>query len=376
MADNFLPEFQPAVTQGSKKTLQCLHRDRALPATPEELVRQRVLHWLMQSKRWHKTNLKLEQSRKLVGDPARKRVRSDLELHVDGKVLLVVECKRSDVPLGEQVDEQAKEYAIKARAKWIWTTNGNSHRFLQKSGSTWRPVESLEPLGVFSAPPVAELKIPNNAGNDKAAKQYLRAFGDERLLARHGSYDCNFVLAVHRMLFDKDVRRKLPYSHGGVHILEDRGSAWHRFGNAGGRGYYTRYADFIAATQGRVEAVSVAINSSRSGLRLCVGVRKPNRAHHALQLDADKCERDDETDSWRIYHDGRMAGVGTADVLEAVREAQAEGWIEKNDPDKERVYLGRLHDAATWRNSRKCLANLIHYGIVRSNLREARPRRS
>ena len=222
--------------------------------------------------------------------------------------------------------------------------------------------------------PGHQVENPWERQRQKGCQRYLRAFGDERLLTRHGSYDCNFVLAVHRMLFDKDMRKKLPFSHGGVHILEDRGSAWHRFGNASGGRYYTRYADFIAATQGRVEAVSVAINSSRSGLRLCVGVRKPNRAHHALQLDADKCERDEETKSWRIYHDGRMSRIKTADVLEAVREAQADRWLEKDDSGKKRLYLGRLHDTATWPKSRKLLANLIHYGIIRSNLREARPR--
>ena len=69
----------------------------------------------------------------------------------------------------------------------------------------------------------------------------------------------------------------LSDSQGGVHILEDRGFACHNFGNRGG-GYSTRYADFIAATQGRVEAVSIAVNRWHGGgLRLCVGRRKPTR---------------------------------------------------------------------------------------------------
>ena len=375
MRDNFLPDFQPVITPGAENTLQCLIRDKAVAKTPEELVRQRVLHWLIDSKGRTKNDLRLEQSYPWVSDPARKRVRTDLELLADGKVQVVVECKRADVPLGEHVDRQAKEYAIKARAKWIWTTNGDSHRFLKRRRSTWRPVKSLEPLDVLSAPPVAKLDIPTNADDEQAIIEYFEAFDGKRFFEPPGTFNCNFVLAVHRLLFDG--RKKLPYSHGGVHILEDRGSAWHEF-RTPGRHHHTRYADFIAATQGRVEAVSVAINRSRNGrsLWLCVGVRKPNRAHHALQLDADKCERDDETNSWRIYHDGRMPGIKTADVLEAVREAQADGWIEKNGSGKKRIYLGRLHDTATWPNSRNFLANLIHYGIIRSNLREARPRRS
>ena len=165
------------------------------------------------------------------------------------------------------------------------------------------------------------------------------------------------------MLFD--VPRRLPYSHGGVHLLEDRGSAWHHFTNASGGGYRTRYADFIAATQGRVEAVSVAVNRWRptGGLRLCVGVRKPKRSHHALQLNVDQCEWDDEKQAWRIYHDGGMSRVRRGVVMEAVREAQAGRWIDTYDDGREWIYLGALADAdrANWRNSRELLANLIHY---------------
>ena len=110
--------------------------------------------------------------------------------------------------------------------------------------------------------------------------------------------------------------------------------------------------------------------------RLCIGVRKPKRTHHALQLDADECEWDDQKRAWHICHDGRMSQVPRETVMEAVREAQAGSWIDTNDKGRERISLGTLPDAdsATWRNSRNLLANLIHYAIIRTNLREARSR--
>ena len=58
MANNFLPDFQPYVTAGTKKTLQCLIRDKAVFTTPEELVRQRILYWLIDSKGWSKDDLR------------------------------------------------------------------------------------------------------------------------------------------------------------------------------------------------------------------------------------------------------------------------------------------------------------------------------
>ena len=375
MTGNFLPDFQPVVTHGTEATVQCLIRDKAVRATPEERVRQRVLHWLVHDKGWSKDNLRLEQSYPWVSDPARTRIRPDIELLDGDDVLVVVECKRGDVPLDERVDQQAIEYAVKARARWIWTTNGERHGFFEKRGTRWRPVASLEPLEVFSEPPVAQLEFPASADDPAAVARYWQSFGDPQF-DPGGDYDPRFVLAVHRVLFA--VSKKLPYSHGGVHLLEDRGSAWHSFGNPSGRSHRTRYADFIAATQGRVEAVSVAVNRWRrtGGLRLCVGVRKPNRTHHALQLNADQCEWDAKKKSWRIYHDGGMSRVPRGLVMEAVREAQAGRWIDTYEDGREWVHLGALPDAdsATWRNSRNLLANLIHYALIRTNLREARRR--
>ena len=52
-SDNFLPAYRRRETQtGKRNTLQCLKRDKAVGATPEEQVRQRILHWLINRKKW------------------------------------------------------------------------------------------------------------------------------------------------------------------------------------------------------------------------------------------------------------------------------------------------------------------------------------
>ena len=69
-----------------------------------------------------------------------------------------------------------------------------------------------------------------------------------------------------------------------------------------------------------------------------------------------------------------MSGIPNATVMKAVREAGMKKWVDTYDEDtttKEWVYLGDLAESATWRNSKKLLANLIHYAIIRTNLREA-----
>ena len=313
------------MTHGDNNTLQCEYRNKAVRHTPEERVRQRILHWLIRHKKWPRDSLRLEHPYDWVGDPGRTRIRPDIELLRDGNVEVVIECKRSDVPLSESVGEQAIEYANKSKAKWIWTTNGDNHGFLKRQkNNEWQSVDRLKPLMEGEARPVSvkKLDFPDDV-NDKAAfKRYLESLNDRQLLKANKRLDQNerrFVLAMHRVLFD--VEKKLPYSHDGVHILEARGSRWRNFTNASGGRFYTRYAEFIAATSGRVEAVSLAvnpnyINGEYVGLRLCAGVTKPNRSHHALELNLDgtHCPWDEKQGRWNIYHDGRMSGVRNDDV--------------------------------------------------------------
>ena len=65
--------------------------------TPEERVRQRVLHWLIHDKGWNKENLRLEKSYAWLSDPERTYVRPDIEVLEDDNVVVVVECKRTRV---------------------------------------------------------------------------------------------------------------------------------------------------------------------------------------------------------------------------------------------------------------------------------------
>ena len=133
MSDNFLPEFRLAETQGPRgNKVRCQVRGYEVPATPEEQVRQRVLHWLINTKLWR--NLRLEKAYRWESDANRSHVRPDIELLDDDEnVVVVVECKHEGIKLSEAVNNQAIEYAIKSGAPQIWITNGEQHRFLECS---------------------------------------------------------------------------------------------------------------------------------------------------------------------------------------------------------------------------------------------------
>ena len=379
---NFLPDYTPNETRtGRRNTLLCAKRHRAVPATPEERVRQRILNWLVTDKGWPVRRIELERSYEWVGDPARHRIRPDIEL-LDGeeRTLVVVECKAPGIPLGGPVEQQAREYAVKSGARHIWISNGDAHKFLiQKSRGTWAMTDRLEPLGTDCAPPPVNFDFPD-VNDEKSVRRYFETHFRDQGYTDLETEDQWIVLSFHKLLFDMPKSKYLPFSCQGVHVLEDRGADYHEFGNAGGGRWRNLYGDFIAATSGRVEALSVAVyawGGEGGGIRLCVGVRKAERNHHALQMDLKDCDWDEENQCWRVYHDGKMSQIRREMVLAAVEESGAGDWLEVHEGTTY-LYLGDLHwaESATWENSREFLANALHYGLIRSNLRDAHRARS
>ena len=130
-----------------------------------------------------------------------------------------------------------------------------------------------------------------NANDGEAVDAYFESSFPDEAYTTLGANDKRIVLSMHKLLFD--MQKCLPFSFKGVHVLEDRGADFHEFGNAGGGKWRNLYGDYIAATSGRVEAMSVAVSTwggQGGGIRLCVGVRKAGRNHHALQMDFKDCE--------------------------------------------------------------------------------------
>ena len=379
---NFLPAYAARETQTARgNTLQCLKRGKDFLATPEERVRQRILNWLLSVKKWPIRKIELERSYEWVGDPNRLSVRPDIELlGEDGETIVVIECKARGVQLVEAVEKQAKEYALKSDARYIWVSNGDQHKFLVRSSKRkWDSTSSLEPLAATHAPPSVNFDFPDPEDEKAVDRYFERSFPDDGYAAL-GYNNKHIVLSVHKLLFDMPEKR-LPYSFDGVHVLEECGVNLHHFTTPAG-GWWGLYADYIAATSGRVEALSVAVHTwsvDADSIRLSVGIRRPGSSSHALQVDMGQCEWVEDRECWEVYHAGKMPPLGKGRgitkqmVFNAVEEAGAGAWLENPHGYKDCLYLGDLYwaGAASWKNSKELLANLLHYGIIRTNLKDA-----
>jgi hypothetical protein len=95
--------------------------------TPEEWVRQHVVHWLLTQTKFPDKLISIER-----GLRGRRGGRTDVLGHDrEGHVLLLVECKAATESISERTVLQALRYNSKLAARFIWLTNGKIHKVLE-----------------------------------------------------------------------------------------------------------------------------------------------------------------------------------------------------------------------------------------------------
>jgi hypothetical protein len=92
--------------------------------TPEEWVRQNILQYLLQVKKYPASLIAIEKEIAL----GELRKRFDILVYRDAKPWMIIECKEMNVPLSEATIRQILNYNITIQADYIVVTNGTDHR--------------------------------------------------------------------------------------------------------------------------------------------------------------------------------------------------------------------------------------------------------
>lgn len=103
-------------------------RKKFVLLTPEEWVRQHVVHFLLKEKNFPKSLLNVEKQLKIHDLIKRYDV---LAYKPDGSIHLVVECKAASVPITQDTFDQIARYNLTLQAKYLMVTNGLQHYFCQ-----------------------------------------------------------------------------------------------------------------------------------------------------------------------------------------------------------------------------------------------------
>ena len=114
------PDFEFKLKKIDNKTfIFDSFRKKFILLTPEEWVRQHAVQYLI-AKKYSLYHLQIETG--LITGFNQKR--SDLIANVDGKPVVLVECKSPHVKLSQETFNQAFNYNNTIGAKTIWLTNG------------------------------------------------------------------------------------------------------------------------------------------------------------------------------------------------------------------------------------------------------------
>jgi hypothetical protein len=94
--------------------------------TPEEWVRQNMLQYLLQVKKYPASLIAIEKEIAL----GELRKRFDIVVYRNAKPWMIIECKEMNVPLSEAVLRQILNYNISVQAEHLLITNGtDNHAF-------------------------------------------------------------------------------------------------------------------------------------------------------------------------------------------------------------------------------------------------------
>jgi hypothetical protein len=103
-------------------------RKKFIILSPEEWVRQHVVHHLIYDKSYPKSWINVEKLIKLNGLTKRYDV---VVFNPDGSIFLLVECKAPEINISQNTFDQIARYNLALKANYLMVTNGLEHYFCQ-----------------------------------------------------------------------------------------------------------------------------------------------------------------------------------------------------------------------------------------------------
>ncbi len=141
-----LPPFEYKVkAEAQRKLIFDVVRKKYVVLTPEEWVRQHIIHFLITEKNVPINLIGVEKGITVLG---RKRRVDVVVFGRNGLPVLLVECKAPTVPINPSVFSQAAVYTYGFGIDYIMLTNGIGHYYLNIDKQNQRMTETTE-LPVF-----------------------------------------------------------------------------------------------------------------------------------------------------------------------------------------------------------------------------------
>ena len=103
-------------------------RKKFIILTPEEWVRQHVVQFLLEEKRYPHSLINVEKVLKVNG----LRKRYDVVVYSpDGSIFILIECKAPEIKIAQATFDQIARYNMTMKSQFLMVTNGLNHYFCQ-----------------------------------------------------------------------------------------------------------------------------------------------------------------------------------------------------------------------------------------------------
>jgi hypothetical protein len=138
------PAYQPKIKKDrDTEFIFDEFRKRWITLTPEEWVRQNFLQYLVLVKKYPASWIAVEKTVRL----GEMKKRFDIVVYDAGsKPWMIIECKEMNVPLNEQVLDQALRYNIPLQVSFLVITNGSHCYAFQNDGGQLTELSELPSL--------------------------------------------------------------------------------------------------------------------------------------------------------------------------------------------------------------------------------------
>lgn len=361
-------------------------REKLIYVTPEEVVRQKIISYLLNELEVPKEMISVEENLAHYGLKSKRR--ADIIIHKydkenDARVpVAVIECKATGVLLGEKACNQVLDYADELLCDYVMLTDG-SLALCYKYNSDENIYTSISRLpkykemidGVYELLP--EVEFPKRIPYDELEKKLENYIGYE--IGENTEVSKAIpILNLWECLLDK--RYKMPTGkYEFFDLIEDYGVRLLSYGDAGGGIFSGPYRSFLLNVNGNTEFVSIGLSTYITFAKpdivktsLNVAIDNEKTAHHSLQLVIDD-NMDVIGEKCVFNHHGR---IGISNIGSG-RISELRSLVEQKYPQiikGRQFHLGTLTHNKLWNITDEDIVNLIEnlitYALLRDEYRE------
>ncbi|WP_194850541.1 type I restriction enzyme HsdR N-terminal domain-containing protein [Nonlabens antarcticus] len=101
-------------------------RKKFVSLQPEEWVRQHIIHWLRDFKKFPISLINVEKQLVVAGTSKRYDI---IVFNPDGSIHIIIECKAPEISINQNAFDQIAKYNLVANASYLMVSNGMEHYF-------------------------------------------------------------------------------------------------------------------------------------------------------------------------------------------------------------------------------------------------------